>query len=139
MDKRNRRIYETRLKIPFHDLDPMQIVWHGNYLKYFDMARFGLFNEAGVDLYRVYEESQYIFPITKTAAKHILPLRYGDDIICRATLVEAQIKIVLDFEIRLAEDGTVCTKGRGEQVAVKTPEMETLFQIPEMVRTALAV
>ncbi len=137
MNKNNHRTYETRLTIPFHDLDPMQIVWHGNYLKYFDMARFGLFHEAGVDLYSVYEENQYIFPITKTSAKHILPLRYGDEIVCKATLVEARIKIVLDFEIRLAESGMVCTRGRGEQVAVKIPEMETLFQIPGLVREAL--
>jgi acyl-CoA thioester hydrolase len=137
MNKNNHRTYETRLTIPFHDLDPMQIVWHGNYLKYFDMARFGLFNEAGIDLYSIYEENQYIFPITKTSAKHILPLRYGDEIICKATLVEARIKIVLDFEIRMAENGTVCTRGRGEQLAVKIPEMETLFQIPDLVREAL--
>ena len=41
------RSHEIRLSVPFHDLDPMDVVWHGNYLKYFDMARFALFREAG--------------------------------------------------------------------------------------------
>ncbi len=28
--------------LPFHDLDPMRVVWHGNYMKYFEIARDGL-------------------------------------------------------------------------------------------------
>ena len=29
----------VRLKVPFHDVDTMQVVWHGHYLKYFEQAR----------------------------------------------------------------------------------------------------
>ena len=38
------------LKVPYYDVDLMQIVWHGNYLKYFEVARQALFREYGVDL-----------------------------------------------------------------------------------------
>ena len=57
--------------------------------------------------------------------------------VCRATAVEARVKIVLDFEIRRAGSGEVCTKGRSEQVAVKLPDMEMEFEIPADIRTAL--
>ena len=50
MNKKNKPVYEARLKVPFHDADPMQVVWHGNYIKYFEIARDGLLDEAGVDL-----------------------------------------------------------------------------------------
>ncbi len=125
------------MKVPFHDLDPVQIVWHGNYLKYFDIARFGLFAEAGVDLYRYYEKTQYLFPVIKTATRHIASLTYGDEFICRARPVQADIKIVIDFEIRRIKDSIVCARGRGEQVAVKMPEMETMYEIPAEIRKAL--
>ena len=131
--------YDFRLRIPFQDLDPMQVVWHGNYLKYFDIARFGLFREAGVDLYRYSLEKNVIFPVTKTATKYIVPLKYDDEIVCRATLVEASVKIVIDFEIRRMADNLRCTTGRGEQVAVKMPEMEMQFEIPADIRSALGV
>ena len=78
-----------------------------------------------------------LFPITRTSTKHVLPLRYRDEITVTARLVEAQIKIVLDFEIRRSCDRQICTRGRGEQVAVKAPEMEMLFEIPADVRKAL--
>ncbi len=131
------RSIEIKIKIPFHDLDPMHVVWHGNYMKYFDIARFELFSRAGVDLYGFSVKHKIMFPVTRTNTKHIFPLRHQDEIICKATISEAQYKIGIDFDIRRVEDGQICTRGRGEQVAVKVPEMELLFEIPKEIRTAL--
>ena len=129
--------HEIELSVPFHHLDPMQIVWHGNYFKYFDQARFALFDQVGIDLYQYFKEANCLFPIVKTATKHIIPLRYRDQFVCRATVAEAQAKIVIDFEIRRIPNGEVCTLARSEQVAVRHPEMEMEFQIPADVRRAL--
>ena len=126
-----------KLTVPFHDLDPMQVVWHGNYMKYFEIARTALFDKFGIELYTYFKETNYLFPIIKTSTKHIIPLRNRDEFICKATLVDAQYKIIIDFEIRLAENGKICTKGRSEQVAVKNPEMEMLYKIPDNIRIAL--
>lgn len=129
--------HEARMRVPFHDVDPMRIVWHGHYLKYFDITRFGLFRTAGIDLWEYYEKTGYLFPITKTSTKHKLPLRYGDEFLCRATLLEARTKISIDFEIRVVGRDEVYTKGRSDQVAVKSPEMEMMFEIPEDLQRAL--
>jgi len=134
--KKNKSLQIT-MKVPFHDLDPLHLVWHGNYMKYFDIARFALFQDAGIDLYDYYLKNQYIFPITKTSTKHIVPLKYGDEFICEATVVEARIKIAMAFEIRLTGSGTVCTVGRSDQVAVKMPDMELQLEIPEDISRAL--
>ena len=98
----------------------MQVVWHGNYLKYFDLARDRLFCDAGLDLYQVALESGVVFPITRTQTKHVRPLRFRDEVECTATLVEAECRLVLDFEIRLAGGGELCAKGRTEQAAVRS-------------------
>ena len=60
----------------------------------------------------------------------------SDEIICKATLVEARIKLIVDFEIRKAEDGKIVARGRTEQVTVKVPEREMLFRIPEEISRA---
>ena len=130
-------VYEFKRRVPFHDLDPLQIVWHGNYLKYFDIARFGLFKQAGLDLYQYFLARQLIFPVTRSSAKHIVPLRYDDEFVCRATVTEAVYKIAMSFEIRLAGNGQICTRGKSEQVAVKMPEMEMQFEVPGDVTAAL--
>ena len=135
--KQENRSAEVELRVPFHDLDPLHIVWHGNYLKYFDIARFELFRKAGIDLYAYYQKTGYLFPVIKTSTKYIIPLKYGDLFRCRATVREASIKIVTDFVIRRAEDNEICARGRGEQVALKPPDMEMEFEIPMDIRAAL--
>lgn len=133
----NKKSFEVKLSVPFFDLDPMQIVWHGNYLNYFEMARTALFDRYGIDLFSYYERHRLIFPIIRTSTKHIYPLRYRDEVIVKATLDDARVKIVVNFEIRRAADGKICARGRTEQVTVKVPEMEMIFKVPEDIRRAL--
>jgi acyl-CoA thioester hydrolase len=137
MEEQKFRSHEVTLKVPFFDLDPMQIVWHGNYLKYFDIARSELFNALGVDLFDYHDRTRYIFPIIRTAVKHIHPLRRDDEFICRATVKEARTKIVVAFEIRLVADGTICARGTTEQAAVLAPQMEMVYTIPDEISRAL--
>ena len=131
--------FEIERTVAFYELDPMHIVWHGNYYKYFEDARSGLLRQAGIDLHDFYLQNNYVFPIIKTATKHIYPLRYGDEFICRATVAECKEKLVVDFEIRLKQDGKICVKARTEQVAVQMPEGEMQFELPSSIRSALAV
>jgi acyl-CoA thioester hydrolase len=125
------------LKVPYYDVDLMQIVWHGNYLKYFEVARQALFKKYGVDMRCYTEDTRYVFPVVRSMIKHIWPLRFDDEFICTAVLKEARVKIVLDFEIKLISNGKVCAKGWTEQVAVLLPEMEMVFQIPGEIQKAL--
>ena len=69
--------------------------------------------------------------------KHIAPLAFNDEFICRATVTEARYKIAIVFEIRLAKSGKLCARCTSEQVAVKTPSMELEFEIPADIRKAL--
>ena len=124
------------LKVPYYDVDLMQIVWHGNYLKYFDVARQALFKKYGVDLRRYTEDTRYVLPVVRSTIKHTWPLKFDDEFTCTAVLKETRVRIVLDFEIRLNSDGKLCATGRSEQVAVRLPEMEISFQIPEEIQKA---
>jgi acyl-CoA thioester hydrolase len=127
----------VRLKVPYYDVDMMEIVWHGNYLKYFDVARQALFKERGLDLVRYMKEKGYAFPIIRSMIKHISPLRFDDEFTCTAVLKEATVKIVVDFEIKLISNDKVCARGRSEQAALLVPEMEMAFLIPEEIKKAL--
>lgn len=129
--------YDIEMTVPFHDLDPMQVVWHGNYFKYFDVARFGLFSSVGIDLYKYMTDRQLVFPLTRSSIKHILPLKFEDRFICRATVTEARYKITMNFDIIRPQNGEICTRGTGEQVAVKLPDMALEFEIPSEITRAL--
>ena len=69
--------------------------------------------------------------------KYLYPLKFNDEFICTAKVRTAKVKIVIDFDIRLAADGRLCATGRSEHAAVRMPEMEMAFRIPEEVEKAL--
>ncbi|MBN1381790.1 MAG: acyl-CoA thioesterase [Deltaproteobacteria bacterium] len=126
----------VQIRVPFYDVDLLQIVWHGNYLKYFDLARQALFMKYGLDvLYR--QDKQYVFPVVRTSVKYLYPLKFNDEFTCTARIKTAKVKLVIDFEIRLLDDGRLCATGRCEHAAVRMPEMEMEFRIPEEVESAL--
>ena len=53
---------EKKFTVPFYDLDPMQVVWHGNYLKYFDTTREALCYAMGFDPAAYYKKTNIRFP-----------------------------------------------------------------------------
>ena len=125
------------LDVPFCDLDPMQVVWHGNYFRYFERGRQALLDAAGLDLYRIHGDEGYLFPVVRSAVKHIRPLRLRDRFECVARLLEARNKLVIDFELRLLPGGELCARGRTEQVAVRAESGQLEYRIPEAIRRAL--
>jgi acyl-CoA thioester hydrolase len=133
----NFRSTSVTLRVPYYDVDVMDIVWNGNYFKYFERARQALFLDCGLDLRSYMIEKKIIFPVIRSKIKHVRPLRVNDEFISTAFLKEAKIKIVLGFEVRLAASGLICAKGASEQVAIHLPEMEMAFTIPEDIQEAL--
>ena len=124
-------------RVPFCDVDAMHVVWYGNYLKYFEEARLVMALKSGLDFFQYMQEKGYVFPVIRSQVKHIYPLRLADEFTCSARLREARNKIVTDFEVRLQPEGRICARGTTEQVAMKLPDMEMEYYIPEDVRDAL--
>lgn len=68
---------EIQLKVQFHECDPLQIVWHGNYLKYFEEAREDFCLQHGISYLEV-KDLGYATPIVSSTCEHKLPMQYGD-------------------------------------------------------------
>lgn len=126
----------VRLSVPFQDLDPMQVVWHGNYFRYFERARQALFDAHGLNLYQFPSFEGYVFPVVRTEVRHLHPLRHRDVFQCSARLLEAHTRLKIEFEVRLLPDDTLCAWARSEQVALRAEDLALEFQIPAVVREA---
>ena len=125
----------VRSKVLFHDLDMMQVVWHGNYFKYFGEARLALFAQAGLErLYLPDADAQWLYPVVRSEVKHVAPLRFMDEFTVTARLREAKYKIVIDFEIRKQPEDKVCTRASTQQVAISATDYALSFSIPDEIR-----
>jgi acyl-CoA thioester hydrolase len=120
---------EVELEVGFHDVDAMEIAWHGNYLKYFEHARCALLKRFDYDYPRM-RESGYDWPIVDCRLRYAAPARYGQKLLVRATLKEWESRLVIDYLVRDKASGEKLTTGTTTQVAVKRATGELQFASP---------
>ena len=130
--------HEIELTPAFHDLDPMDIVWHGNYVKYLEIARNALMAKFGYD-YPQMRESGYAWPIVDMRMKYVGSIHYGQRVRIRATIVEWENRLRIDYLLLDADSGTRICKGYTIQVAVAQPSGEMQLVSPPILLAKLGV
>ncbi|ESH93680.1 MULTISPECIES: thioesterase family protein [Cupriavidus] len=130
--------HELVLSPAFHDLDPMDVVWHGNYARYFELARCALLARFDYD-YPAMRDSGYAWPVVDMRIKYIRPLVYGQQTIVRATIAEWEHRLKIDYEIRDAATGQRLTRGYTIQVPVEMATGEMSYVCPPVLAERLGV
>lgn len=108
---------EVEIDVQFYDLDPMHVVWHGNYLKYLEVARCALFNKIGYN-YEEMRESGYAWPIIDVHVRYAGPAKFNQRLICRAEIVEWENRLKINYQISDALTKKRLTRASTTQVAV---------------------
>jgi acyl-CoA thioester hydrolase len=70
---------QVRLVVPFHDCDPLQVVWHGRYLEYFELARTELFASHGLDV-PAFRDLGHRMYVSDVRCRYMYPLAYGEQV-----------------------------------------------------------
>jgi acyl-CoA thioester hydrolase len=122
----------------FYDIDPMLVVWHGHYLKFFERARGALFDRLGYG-YAQMHASGYAFPIVDLRVKYVRPARLGQTLRVAARITEWENRVRTDYRIRDAASGTTLTRGHSLQVAVALDSGEMQFVCPPVLFERLGV
>ena len=85
--------------VRYAETDMMGIVYHANYLPWFEIGRTTLLKELGLP-YRQLEADGYRLPVLEISAKYVRPATYDDEITIVTTLREKpMIKIRLEYEV----------------------------------------
>ncbi|MCH8248624.1 MAG: acyl-CoA thioesterase [Proteobacteria bacterium] len=116
------------LRVPFHDVDPADVVWHGRYFKYFEEVRRTLLEDLDYS-YASMMESGYVWPVVDANVRYVRPLELDQRFTVTACIVEWELRLVIDYRIH-GEDGTLYTKARTIQVPVDATTRELLIGSP---------
>lgn len=126
------------LEPAFHDLDPMNIVWHGRYVQYFELARCALLRQVDYD-YPQMAASGFGWPVVDMRLRYVRPLHYGQRVRVGATVVEWENRLKIDYEVRDVATGERLTRGYTVQVAVELASGEMRYVCPEVLWQRLGV
>jgi len=110
--------HRCEMRTLYVDPDRSQVVYHANYLRYFEFGRASLMREANYP-YKIIEESGYIYPIIKTELNYYTPLYYDDLMIIHTRPAQLElVKLQFDYCITRAEDGEIICTGYTKHCAV---------------------
>ena len=132
---------QVEVLVPFFDVDSMDVVWHGHYIKYFEVARCALLERIGHN-YLQMREAGYAWPVIDVQLRYMRGARFNQRILVRADLIEWENRLKINYLISDAETGERMTRGSTVQVAVEIASREMLLASPkvfvEAVEQALA-
>lgn len=102
----------------YADTDRSQVVYHANYLRYFEFGRASLMRDAAYP-YKEVEENGYVYPIIKVDIDYFRPLYYDDAmwVYTRPSVLE-RVRLQFDYVITHQESGDIVCKGFTRHCAV---------------------
>lgn len=130
--------HEIVLQPAFYDLDPMDIVWHGHYVKYLELARCALLERFDFG-YPQMRASGYAWPVIELRLKYVRSATFGQRIAVRAEITEWEHRLRIDYLLRDAASGERLNKAYTVQVAVDLATREMQYVCPPVLRERLGV
>lgn len=113
-------VFTNKIRVRFVETDPLGIVWHGNYIQYFEDGREAFGRHHGIS-YLDQKKYGFATPIVKSSTKHKLPLKYGDIATIKTIFIDSPAaKMIFRYEIYNQNQELVCT---GETVQVFVDKM----------------
>jgi acyl-CoA thioester hydrolase len=120
---------EVEIEVPFFDVDLMEIVWHGHYVKYFEIARCALLDQIGYN-YMQMRDSGYTWPVIDLRIRYARPAKFGQKLIVRADIGEWENRLKINYRILDKQTGVRLTRGHTYQVAVDSATGEMCYESP---------
>ena len=127
---------EIEFEVPFFDVDSMEVVWHGHYVKYLEVARCALLDKLGHN-YQQMRASGYAWPIIDLQLRYVRGAQFGQRIKVRADLIEWQNRLKINYLISDVASGERLTRASSVQVAVEIASREMQLASPRVLLAAV--
>ncbi len=122
----------ARIEIRFNECDPLGIVWHGNYVNYFQEGREAFGKKYHLDYMEMYNKG-FATPIVHLSTDFKRTLQYKDIALVETTMrITPAAKLIFDYIIRNEKNGELVCKGTTTQVFVSGKAMELSMVVPEV-------
>ena len=114
--------HDTQIRVLYRDTDKMGVVYHANYIVFYEAARNEMFRAIGLP-YTLLEKMNIVMPIVEVESKYKAPAYYDDLLTVRSTIKELpEARAVVEYE-GFNEAGTLLNTGKTVLGYVNTERM----------------
>ena len=110
---------ETTLRVRYAETDQAGVVYHSNYLVWFEVGRVELCRAYGFNYRDMETEADSLLPVTEVRATYRLPALYDDLIQVRTRLLTLRSRAAsFGYEIRRVADGQLLAEGETRHMVI---------------------
>jgi acyl-CoA thioester hydrolase len=110
---------EARVRVRYAETDQMGVVYHANYLIWFEVGRVEFIRQLGMDYKSMEKEEDALIAVVEVTARYKAPARYDDELIVRTTLAGVRGPIVrFRYAVVRAVDEVVLCEGETVHIVV---------------------
>lgn len=121
---------KTNIIIRFSECDALKMVWHGNYVKYFEDGREDFGKKFELGYMEMYDKSGLALPIIHLECDYKKMVGLGETITIETTLIDSPAaKIIFEYKIYNQNNELACA-GKTIQVFVNVENRELLITTP---------
>lgn len=111
-------INETKIKVRYAETDQMGVVYHSNYLVWFEVGRTEFISATGVS-YSDMEKNDILIPVVEVNCKYAGSAKYEDEIIVKTWIKElSPAKVIFEYNILKENDDKIIVRGSTTHVFV---------------------
>ncbi|HEY0656458.1 MAG TPA: acyl-CoA thioesterase [Chryseosolibacter sp.] len=122
---------QTEVVVKFNEADPLGIVWHGHYIRYFEDGREAFGKRYGIAYLDFYHNGLAV-PVVSVNCDYKKPLRYGDSVIVETTYINsAAAKLKFEYKIYESKSRNLVATGQSLQVFVNARTFALELTMPE--------
>lgn len=121
----------TKVRVIYADTDAMGIVYHTNYIKWFEIGRTELLRNIGL-VYAQIESQGYNLPLTEAYCHYLLPARY-DEILIVETELEYLKRASMKFNYIIWNDDKVKVYVEGYTIHACTNNQGKIVRVPAII------
>ena len=116
-----RPVSEARVRVRYAETDQMGVVYHSNYLIWFEVGRVEFIRQMGLDYKRMEEEDGCGISVVDVHARYRAPARYDDELVIETRLLAARGAVIrFGYRILRIADGVLLCEGETMHVCVGT-------------------
>lgn len=110
---------EVRVRVRYAETDQMGVVYHANYLVWFEVGRVELLRQMGLNYREMEREHGCMIAVVEASARYRAPARYDDELVIRTRMTGVRKSMVrFVYSVDRASDGLVLCTGETVHVAV---------------------